>query len=198
LESEISNCTLSDDQLHWVIPGRDVDFTCMATIKEATKEDILLLTHLIRVSFRDVAEKFHLTPRNAAKHPSNCTEEWVRTALDKGHRYFLLEALEGPCGCAALERANSQVCYLERLAVLPEMRKRGFGEILVRHAVEEARKIGAQRLEIGIIAAQSDLRDWYIKRGFVWMRTRRFEHLPFEVAFMFMGLDAEAPPWSHL
>lgn len=170
----------------------------MATIKEATKEDIPLLSRLIRSSFRDVAERFHLTPQNAPKHPSNCTEEWVRTAMDKGNRYFLLEALERPCGCVALERANPQVCYLERLAVLPEVRKRGFGEILVRHAVEEVRKIGDQRLEIGIIAEQSDLRDWYIKRGFVLTHTRRFEHLPFEVAFMFMALDAEAPSRRHL
>lgn len=169
----------------------------MATIKEATKGDIPLLTRLIRMSFRDVAERFHLTPQNAPKHPSNCTEEWVRTAMDKGNRYFLLEALERPCGCVALERANPQVCYLERLAVLSEVRNRGFGEILVRHAVEEARKIGAQRIEIGIIAEQSDLRDWYIKRGFVLTHTRRFDHLPFEVAFMFMALGAEAPPRSH-
>ena len=82
--------------------------------------------------------------------------------------------------------------------MLPEVRRRGFGECLVGHAAEEARKIEAQRLEIGIIAQQSDLWDWYIKRGFLLTHTRRFDHLPFEVAFMFMGLDAEAPPWSHL
>lgn len=162
----------------------------MTTIRGATTEDIPLLTRLIRNSFQDVAKRFHLTPENAARHPSNCEPEWVEAAIEKGVRYSLLFSGDTPCGCVALERANPEVCYLERLAVLPEFRRKGFGAALVRHAADQAADAGAQRIEIGIIAAQTDLRDWYTKLGFSLRGTASFEHLPFEVAFMFRNIQA--------
>jgi N-acetylglutamate synthase-like GNAT family acetyltransferase len=160
------------------------------TIRDATPGDIPLLTRLIRDSFQDVAERFQLTPENAAKHPSNCEPAWVQSAIEKGVRYYLLLNADTPCGCVAIERANPEVCYLERLSVLPEFRKKGFGEALLRHAVAEARDAGACRIEIGIIAAQTDLRDWYMKFGFSLKNTVCFKHLPFEVAFMFKDIQA--------
>jgi N-acetylglutamate synthase-like GNAT family acetyltransferase len=153
-------------------------------IGEAGHSDIPVLASLIRDSFRDVAERFDLTPENCPTHPSFCSDEWVKEAMDKGVRYFLLELEGTPCACAALERAGDEVCYLERLAVLPALRRRGYGKALVKEIEGEARAAGAQRLEIGIIAAQQDLRDWYLKLGFSEKGRKSFEHLPFEVTFM--------------
>ncbi len=159
-------------------------------IIDAAPGDIPLLARLIRDSFQDVAERFHLTSENAPKHPSNCEPVWVQSAIEKGIRYYLLLNADTPCGCVAIERANPEVCYLERLSVLPEFRRKGFGEALLRHAVAEARDAGAHRMEIGIIAAQTDLRDWYMKFWFSLRDTARFKHLPFEVAFMFKNIQA--------
>jgi len=153
-------------------------------IREAGRSDIPVLASLIRDSFRDVALKFDLTAQNCPTHPSLCTDEWVKKAMDKGVSYFLLEIEGSPSGCVALERAGDEVCYLERLAVLPSYRRRGYGEALVERVEEEARAAGALRLEIGIISAQHDLRDWYAKRGFSEKGRKDFEHLPFEVTFM--------------
>jgi hypothetical protein len=44
-------------------------------IREADPDDKVLLTRLIRDSYRDVAERFNLTPENCPKHPSNCNDE---------------------------------------------------------------------------------------------------------------------------
>ena len=153
-------------------------------IREAGSPDIPVLVSLMRDSFRDVAERFDLTPENCPTHPSFCTHEWVEKAMDRGVRYFLLELEGSPGGCVAVERAGDEVCYLQRLAVLPACRRRGYGEALVEKVEEEARAAGARRLEIGIISAQGDLRDWYARRGFKEKGRKNFDHLPFEVTFM--------------
>ncbi len=154
-------------------------------LREATGKDIPTLTSLIRKSFRDVAERFGLTLQNSPTHPSNCADEWIKTALAKGVKYFILEWNRTPCGCVALKQASPEVCYLERLAVLPEHRNKGFGSLLVRHALHEAGGLGIECVEIGIIAAHIELKAWYEKRGFHFRNTAEFGHLPFEVAFMF-------------
>ena len=153
-------------------------------IRNASLDDISALARIIRYAFRDVAERFSLTPENCPTHPSFCTEEWVESALGKGNRFFLAECGDGPCGCVAIEVASPDVCYLKRLAVLPACRRRGYGEKLVSHVMLEAEEAGARSLEIGIIAGQEDLRDWYAKLGFSAKGKRVFDHLPFEVLFM--------------
>jgi N-acetylglutamate synthase-like GNAT family acetyltransferase len=95
-----------------------------------------------------------------------------------------LEKQNVPCGCVALERAQPDVFYLERLSVLPQFRRNGLGEVLVNHAVNESKKLGAHRVDIGIISDHTELRDWYKRLGFSIKSETRFEHLPFKVTFM--------------
>ena len=87
-------------------------------------------------------------------------------------------------GCVAIERAEAHISYLERLAVLPHERKKGFGSQLVEHIFASARKLGSKKISIGIIAAQTELKQWYRKFGFVEGETKEFSHLPFRVTFM--------------
>lgn len=153
-------------------------------IERGRTEDIDILAGIIRTSFRDVAERFGLTPENCPKHPSNCTAQWVREDMDRGVVYFILESEGIAAGCVALERAEGGECYLERLAVLPDRRRRGLGRALVDHVLTQAGRLGADRVGIGIIAAQTDLKEWYRTRGFVEGETKGFAHLPFRVTFM--------------
>lgn len=162
----------------------------MATsIRQATPDDAPLLAALIRAAFRDVAERFGLTPENCPTHPSNCTEGWVRDAMARGVRCYVLEADGRPAGCVGLELADEEAAYLERLSVLPEFRRRGFGAALVAHVGQEARRLGRRRLQIALIADHRDLRHWYKKLGFRETGVRRFEHLPFDVLFMSLNLS---------
>ena len=153
-------------------------------IREANSDDTSLLSGLIRQSYRDVADKFQLTPANCPKHPSNCTDEWIGNDFARGVIYFILERMSIPAGCVAIESAEADLCYLERLAVLPHERKKGFGSQLVEHIFHTARKLGSKKISIGIIAAQTELAQWYRKFGFVEGETREFSHLPFRVTFM--------------
>ncbi len=153
-------------------------------IRQASLVDVSLLVNLLRRSFMDVARRFNLTVENCPKNPAFCTEQRVKDDFDRGLEYYILENNGQPLGCVALEKAGPEVCYLERLAVLPEQRRKGFGKLLVDRVLDRARKIGSRRVEIGIISAQTELKSWYENIGFLQKGTKKFDHLPFIVAFM--------------
>lgn len=153
-------------------------------IRQASLADLSLLVNLLRRSFMDVAKRFNLTVENCPKNLAFCTEQRVKDDFDRGLEYYILENNGQPLGCVALEKASPEVCYLERLAVLPEQRREGFGKMLVDHVFDKARKMGMQRVEIGIISEDKELKDWYEKFGFIEKGTKEFEHLPFIVGFM--------------
>ena len=157
-------------------------------IRSAAVLDIPMLTELIRDSFVTAAEKFGLTPDNCPRHPSNCTDEWIEQDIARGVTYFVLEYDRMPVGCVALEKATPELWYLERLAVVPSFRRRGFGRTLVEHACTEAKGRGGSTLGIGTIAHDTKLNDWYKKIGFIEGETKQFPHLPFEVLFMTLEL----------
>ena len=155
-----------------------------AHIREAHSTDVSLVSGLIRESFRDVARRFGLTLENCPKHPSNCTDEWIENDFARGVTYYIVESNRMAVGCVALEKANSGLCYLERLGVLPRARRKGFGRRLVDHVIFQANLHGAKQLNIGIIADDTELKRWYQGIGFVEVETKKFEHLPFLVTFM--------------
>jgi len=160
-------------------------------IKAATIDDVSILSGLICHSYRDVAQRFGLTPKNCPKHPSNCTDDWIRNDLARGVSYYILEHNGLAAGCAALETPDPDLGYLERLAVLPASRRKGFGRILIDHVFSRAQDSGIKKISIGIIAAQTDLKRWYQEIGFIEGATKEFTHLPFRVTFMTYSLPSK-------
>jgi diamine N-acetyltransferase len=153
-------------------------------IRTAGTHEISMLAHLIRDSYKDVADRFNLTAKNCPKHPSNCTRDWVEKDMMRGVLYYCLDHDGKSIGCVAFEKANAKEGYLERLAVLPEYRLNGFGNILVCHVFGVARTMGMRRVGIGIISEQLDLKQWYEKMGFVEQEIKTFSHLPFKVSLL--------------
>ena len=162
--------------------------TTTLRIRNATVSDIPMLTELIRNSFITAAEKFDLTPDNCPKHPSNCTHEWIERDFARGVTYFILEYDDMPVGAVALEKATPDLWYLERLAVMPKFRYKGFGRTLIDYACTAVRAENGNTAGIGIIAHDKELHGWYEKIGFTKGDTKQFPHLPFEVLFMTLEL----------
>jgi len=160
-------------------------------IRNANEADKDILIALIRESFRDVADKFAITAESCPKFPAFNAKERVEGDFEKGLKYYILEEAGRACGCIAIEKAGPDLCYLGRLAVLPKHRNKGFGQALVNHLFEQAEKIGFKRVEIGIISKHRKLKKWYSKFGFIQKGTKKFEHLPFSVAFMYKELNRE-------
>ncbi len=153
-------------------------------IRQANEADIDTLVTLLRSSFSDVAERFDLTIENCPKNLAFCTKERIKGDLAGGLRYYILEKDSRPYGCVAIEKAGPDVCYLERLAVLPQHRRKGYGKKLVNYVFDKAGKNGAKQVQIGIISEDTKLKNWYKQFGFVQKGTKKFDHLPFIVAFM--------------
>ena len=166
------------------------------TIRRASGIDASTLVDVIRRSFADVAVRFHLTPENCPKHPSNCQAGWIESALKSNAEFYLLESGGVAAGCVALETPNAEVCYLERLGVLPSQRGNGFGVALVKHCLGRARVLGVQRVSVGIIADHREVKEWYQRIGFKETRKATFPHLPFEVAYLEKSLGQEGKDGS--
>lgn len=162
------------------------------SIRTGRPEDIDILTEVIRISFRDVAERFDLTPENCPRHPSNCTAEWVRGDMGRGVVYYIIDHGGDAEGCVALEQANENECYLERLAVLPDRRRCGLGKALVEHVLGQAHRFGAGCVGIGIIAEDRRLKEWYHTMGFVEGEKKQLAHLPFQVSFMSYHIEGSS------
>ena len=153
-------------------------------IRDANDNDIKALVNLIRTSFSQVAAQLGLNETDHPRATSFYTEQRMQEDFTGGIRYFILEADDKAIGTVAMERADDDICYLMRLAVLPEHRKQNHGERLVRHLLAQAKKAGAKHVQIGIVASAERLKKWYEKLGFVQFKTQTFDHLPFLVAFM--------------
>lgn len=157
-------------------------------IRRADENDLDVLISIIRNSFHDVAKRYELTIENCPKYVAFYTKNRLISDFERGMRYYILQEDHKFCGCAALEKAKPDVCYLERLAVLPEHRKKGYGKMLVTHILKQAYRLGAKRVELAMISKERKLKSWYKKFGFAQKRTKKFDHLPFIVAFLYKDL----------
>ncbi|AKB82767.1 acetyltransferase (GNAT) family protein [Methanosarcina barkeri 3] len=84
----------------------------------------------------------------------------------------------------AIEKAKDEVFYMERLAVHPDSRHKGYGRNLIDFVVEYAKQNGGKKVSIGIINENEKLKNWYKKYGFKETGLKKFEHMSFTVCFM--------------
>ncbi|HIH95242.1 TPA: GNAT family N-acetyltransferase, partial [Methanosarcina acetivorans] len=87
-------------------------------------------------------------------------------------------------GFVAIEKANDEIFNMERLAVHPDSRHRGYGGYLIDFVVEYAKQNGGKKVSIGIINENERLKNWYRKYGFEETGSKKFEHMSFTVCFM--------------
>jgi GNAT superfamily N-acetyltransferase len=162
-------------------------------IRACSQDDSDTLSETIREAFLDVAERFGLNCHNSPRHPSNCRTDWILRDMNRGVVYYILEKDGQSAGCVAVEKISDETCYLERLAVIPSQRHHGYGEALVFHALAQAKDMGVRRVEIGIIAEDHALKNWYEKMGFIEKAGRDFSHMIFRVTFLFYDFDLCRP-----
>lgn len=139
---------------------------------------------VIRDSFGTVAAEFRLTRSNCPTHPSFVTVHQLEDLKLKGAIFFGLFLGGNQTGFIAVEKADSALYYIEKLAVLPEHRRRGYGRKLMEHAAGYIRENNGERISIGIINEHKSLKAWYKKLGFMEISTKKFPLLPFTVCFM--------------
>jgi len=141
---------------------------------------------LIRAAFQTVAETFRLTPENCPTHAAFITEETLRRSFDAGVEMYLLRDQGRPEGFVAIERSPKEVgtYYVEKLAVHPNFRHRGYGRALMEFAVRRVQDLGGRRVSVAMIDENTRVRAWYAGQGFVTTGVKVFPRLPFRVCFM--------------
>ncbi len=157
-------------------------------IVKAGMEDISKIAVVVSESNKDVAEQFGINAKNNPKHPSFYTNDWVVSDMERGEEYFLLLDSSTVIGCVAFEHPRPDTAYLNRLSVLPAYRNKGMGELLVKHILQYSINKDIEKVSIGIIAAHSILKEWYLRLGFIENNTQKFDHLPFDVTYMHYDL----------
>ena len=158
----------------------------MSLVFKQIKEDAELekCVAVIRESFLTVAEEFNLTPENAPTNPAFINLGDLQKMREKGIIMFGVFHEDTQVGFVAVEKANDDTYYMEKLAVLPEFRHRGYGRMIMDHVFTFVRNNGCKRVWIGIINENTRLKQWYQNYGFREIELKRFAHLPFTVCLM--------------
>lgn len=161
------------------------------TLREIGVSELESSAEVIRKSFAGVAKDFGLTIDNCPTNSAFLKKEQLVSDFQKGIRMFGLFDENTQVGFVAVEKKDEKTYYLEKLAVLPEYRKNGFGKILVEKAILIAKNSGGTILSIGLINENEILKKWYLGLGFQETCVKVFPHLPFTVCLMEYSLTKD-------
>jgi len=122
-----------------------------ATIKDLENGLLDCLDQIEGPSDRAMAAKLFI----ASRCPGNL-QRWVYCD-ELGH-------ILATCSCWYLYHLYSGIeGRIEDLAVHPEAQQRGLGTLILKHAIEQAHRVGAYKVTLSSSVA---LADWYGKHGF--------------------------------
>lgn len=162
----------------------------MLEIKEITTASQMgETTAIVRAAFAGVAQDMGFTEQNAPTHPAFTTVEKM-LAMQQKMTFFGLYLDDVQIGCVAIEKADDTIYYMERLAVTPACRHKGYGAKLVNFVMDYVKRKGGATVSLGMINRHNVLKDWYKSLGFIETGTKQFESLPFVVCFMDKAVSA--------
>ncbi len=160
-------------------------------IRPITKADLPESLSVIRSSFNTVALEMNLTPGNCPGHTAFTTMEKLIDLHGKA-ACFGFYANNTQIGFVAAEKVgDGEVYYLDKLAVLPGQRHKGYGAQLVMCVLDYVGRQGGKKVSLGMIDSHAVLKEWYKSLGFEEKGTKKFDHLPFLVCFMDLDLTAQ-------
>ncbi len=139
---------------------------------------------IIRRSFQTVADKFNLTIQNAPTNAAFIELSTLVSMQKKGIELYGVSSDNQKIGFVAIEKADEEKYYMEKLAVLPEFRHKKFGTSIMDFVFDNVKNRGGKKVCIAIINGHSILKKWYLQYGFIETGTKRFNHLPFEVCYL--------------
>ena len=153
-------------------------------IHPITRDDLPRVLAVLHAAFASVTEKFNITRENCPMHTAYMPLEKLQRHWDSGFHMFGYYVDDDIVGYVSLEDKGGGAFELHNLAVLPEYRHCGYGSELVRFCMDQARDLNGTKLFLGFIDENELLKAWYIRNGFTYAGTEKFEHLPFTAGYM--------------
>lgn len=152
--------------------------------KIKNQKDLAECVPVINQAFSPVAAEFSLTKQNCPSHPSFMTLDKLKKLKETNIDLFVLEFNKIFIGFIAIEKADESLFYIEKLAVLPEYQKNGYGKMLIDFACQYIKSQKGKKISVGIMDNHVKLKNWYKNQKFKVVETKSFSHLPFSVCFL--------------
>lgn len=143
---------------------------------------------IIRRSFKTVADDFGFTIKNNPTNGAFITADKLNEEFLCGHKFFGMFKDDEQIGFVSLEKSDTKLYYLKKLAVLPEYRHNGCGKTLIDYARDYVKKAGGTEISLGMINDNIKLKGWYESCGFVPTELKKFPSLPFTVCYMSLNI----------
>ncbi len=154
-------------------------------IEKIRRDHIETCVEVIRSSFLTVANELGFTRENAPRFTAFAvTPARLYTQFDEGRPMYAYFDKNQIIGYYSLLLQDKNECELNNLCVLPEHRRKGIGEQLLKHAADTARQRRCRVMNIAIVEENALLRKWYEAHGAKHMETKKFDFFPFTCGYM--------------
>ncbi|MEG6513949.1 GNAT family N-acetyltransferase [Desulforamulus ruminis] len=160
--------------------------------KWAKSSDSERICQIIRVSFQKQAEELGITPEKYPNFVAFETAERVQSRMNQGDKAIMLFLKDKPIGTISYSvDKESWKGTIKRLAVIPEYRGNGYGQLLTNYAEGALKEHPVTCIELSIVAQFKGLKEYYQSLGYAVRESKRFATLPFEVLFMEKKIKGE-------
>jgi ribosomal protein S18 acetylase RimI-like enzyme len=139
-----------------------------AFVREARREDLASIVGLLADDALGQSRE-----RIGDELPPGYAAAFTAIARDPNNRLLVLEADGRVVGCfqltfiPGLSYAGATRAQIESVRVAADCRNRGFGEIMMRWAMSEARRAGCRFMQLSTHASRKDAHRFYERLGFV-------------------------------
>ncbi len=138
--------------------------------RPATTTDVADVVALVQSAYRGDASRAGWTTEADLLGGQRVDEEMVRALVVRpGSTVLVLDGTDDDgalVACCHVEQRTDDTWYVGMLAVRPAAQARGLGRVMLAAAEEHARRDGARRLEMTVIAQRAELIAWYERHGF--------------------------------
>ena len=150
-------------------------------IRPITREEIPRCVEVIRESFLTVARELDLKKETSPR--------FTGFSISAERLYYQFDIEKRPMLCIcdgdkivgyySLSPMVDKQIELNNLAVLPECRHQGIGEMLMQDGFTRAKSQGCERVYVSIVDTNKQLRAWYESLGFDYVGARKFDGFDF-------------------
>jgi N-acetylglutamate synthase-like GNAT family acetyltransferase len=128
-------------------------------LRDYRKEDISRILYVIKTAFAEQRGKVE-PPSSAERKTVEIIEAELQTA-----NALVIESKNEVIACVFYQPKGDSI-YVDRLAVLPEFRKQGIGEMLMFKVEKLAIELGFKKLSLSVRIELKDQQEYYSKMGY--------------------------------